>query len=66
MWLNQNVDVVNPGTRIQCNDVPTFEFEGITYFGYRICFRFYQPVQGQWWLEEWRGALGVRMRGLEV
>jgi len=64
VWLNQFVDVVDPAPNLECWDTPEFFYNGVSYFGYRTCFRMVERRRGQWWLEEWRGALGVPM-GIE-
>jgi len=64
--LNQSVDVVAPAYNLDCWDVPAFRTANAVYPGYRDCFRFYEKLPGQWWLEEWRGRPGIRIVGLEL
>lgn len=64
--LNQYTDVVAPTYSLRCGDIPVFTYQGIVYFGYRQCFLFHQRLFGQWWLEEWRGQIGVPLVGLEA
>ena len=66
VWLNQSVDVVAPAYNLDCWDVPAFHSEEVSYKGYRVCFRFYEKLPGQWWLEEWRGQTGTPIAGLEL